>query len=125
MFSIKNVITLTGLPEEQVRLLADTFLAEVRESRTRLGNNYAEKDWMAIRKLAHTLKPAYTLMGVTEVLDCIDYFLALSTTAPDEKLLDHFIQRFLSHSNHLEAGILAALNVEASLAAPDVAALAN
>lgn len=90
------------MPVAQVQVLAHTFLKEVQESSDKLKSYFAARNWPALRGLAHQLKPAYYLMGITEVLPFIDYLLHLNGARPDEAELESGLLNFLLQIRQLE-----------------------
>lgn len=94
MFDPEQVKLLTGLGDEQIQVLTQTFLTEVRDSCQKLEACFAASDWTGIRKLAHMVKPSYFLMGINEMVPLIDFFLAIDQHNPDVAALELNILHF-------------------------------
>lgn len=116
MFDLDRVKEATGLPEAQIEVLARTFLTEVQESGEKLKSCFAARNWPELQRLAHQLKPAYYLMGITDVLPFFDYLLHLNRHRPDEAELEQRLLSFLVQSSQLEREIKTCLRAGAVLA---------
>lgn len=105
MFNTDSIKEFTGLNDEQVEALVRTFHEELSQSNSDISNQLATRNWLALRKSIHTMRPGFIMFGLKEIDSIMSYLLDTEwSSIPTERIQD-MVDRYLRLTTDLEKEI--------------------